>query len=94
MNKQTKVNLIASCIVVIYFIGFVVLTFSDTCVDCVNALWTLFLIPTLTLNLLGYDGQSGAIIWIMILAEMTLFFFIIKWIISFFVKEKVGPGTD
>ena len=90
MNKKTKVIIISSCIVMAYFISFLVLTFEGTCANCSKILWSLFLVPWLTYSFLGYDGQSGVVIWSVVLVEMILFFFLIKLTISLLVKEDSG----
>lgn len=86
MNKKTRINLISICLIAIYFIVFLFMI-DDTCVDCVDILWTLYFVPTMTLSFLGYDGQSDVVVWSVILVEMFLLFLLVKWIISLVTKN-------
>jgi len=87
MNKKTRINLILICLIAIYFIVFIFMIDDTACVDCVDILWTLYFVPTMTLSFLGYDGQSDVVVWSVILVEMFLLFLIVKWIVSLVTKN-------
>jgi len=85
MNQKTKINLVSTCLITIYFIVFI-LMINYTCVNCHDVLWSLFFVPMMTLFFLGYDGQPEIVVWSVILVEMFLLFLLLRWIISSIIK--------